>query len=106
MQSEKVEPEVKLVSLGIKAAGRDDMVLPVPENGKPEGLWFTLKEGSQYRLVFTFQVSHNIVSGLKYTNTVWKTGLKGMRVSLSLQQIKYDDVDNHIHGYVRCACNS
>ncbi|XP_027333069.1 rho GDP-dissociation inhibitor 1-like [Abrus precatorius] len=73
---ESLEPEVKILSLAIKSAGRDDIVLPIPETGNPEGLWFTLKEGSRYRLMFTFQVSHNIVSGLKYTNSVWKTGLK------------------------------
>ncbi|KAL5182353.1 Rho GDP-dissociation inhibitor 1 [Glycine soja] len=74
--SQSLEPEVKILSLAIKAAGREDIVLPIPESGNPSGLWFTLKEGSRYSLMFTFQVSHNIVSGLKYTNTVWKTGLK------------------------------
>ncbi|AES92714.1 rho GDP-dissociation inhibitor 1 isoform X1 [Medicago truncatula] len=73
---ETLEPEVKFLSLAIKSGDRDDIILPVPETGNPEGLWFTLKEGSRYRLVFTFQVNHNIVSGLKYTNTVWKTGIK------------------------------
>ncbi|XWS12916.1 hypothetical protein CRYUN_Cryun37aG0131400 [Craigia yunnanensis] len=73
---ENMEPEVKILSLAIKSPGRPDMVLPIPENGKPKGLWFTLKEGSKYSLQFTFQVSNNIVSGLKYTNTVWKTGVK------------------------------
>ncbi|XP_057415945.1 rho GDP-dissociation inhibitor 1-like [Lotus japonicus] len=74
---ETLEPEVKILSLAIKSPGRDDIVLPVPETGNPPGLWFTLKEGSRYSLMFTFQVGHNIVSGLKYTNTVWKTGIKG-----------------------------
>ncbi|KAL1320344.1 hypothetical protein AAHE18_14G050900 [Arachis hypogaea] len=73
---ETLEPEVKILSLAIKTAGRPDIVLPIPEGGTPNGLWFTLKEGSKYRLMFTFQVLNNIVSGLKYTNTVWKTGLK------------------------------
>lgn len=73
---ETLEPEVKILSLAIKTAGRPDIVLPIPENGNPNGLWFTLKEGSRYRLMFTFQVSNNIVSGLKYTNTVWKTAIK------------------------------
>ncbi|MED6121726.1 Rab GDP dissociation inhibitor alpha [Stylosanthes scabra] len=73
---ETLEPEVKILSLAIKTPGRDDMVLPIPEGGAPQGSWFTLKEGSKYRLMFTFQVLNNIVSGLKYTNTVWKTGLK------------------------------
>ncbi|KAL1334528.1 hypothetical protein HN51_063450 [Arachis hypogaea] len=73
---ETLEPEVKILSLAIKVDGRPDIVLPIPETGNPNGSWFTLKEGSHYRLMFTFQVSHNIVSGLKYTNTVWKTGIK------------------------------
>ncbi|KAE8715602.1 Rho GDP-dissociation inhibitor 1 [Hibiscus syriacus] len=73
---EKLEPDVKILSFAIKSPGRPDMVLPIPDNGKPKGPWFTLKEGSKYTLQFTFQVSNNIVSGLKYTNMVWKTGVK------------------------------
>ncbi|KAK7316524.1 hypothetical protein RJT34_00055 [Clitoria ternatea] len=73
---EILEPEVKITSLSIVSLGRDDIVLPIPKDGNPKGLWFTLKEGSHYRLKFTFEVSNNIVSGLKYTNTVWKTGVK------------------------------
>ncbi|KAK2443065.1 rho GDP-dissociation inhibitor [Trifolium repens] len=73
---ETLEPEVNFTSLSIISPGRDDIVLPIPEDGKPKGLWFTLKEGSNYRLKFSFVVSNNIVSGLKYTNTVWKTAVK------------------------------
>ncbi|KAK7303375.1 hypothetical protein RJT34_14279 [Clitoria ternatea] len=73
---ETLEPDVKFLSLAIKTADRADIVLPIPEGGNPKGLWFTLKEGSRYSLMFTFQVENNIVSGLKYTNTVWKTGIK------------------------------
>ncbi|KAF3451819.1 hypothetical protein FNV43_RR07915 [Rhamnella rubrinervis] len=73
---EILEPEVKILRLAIKSPGRPDILLTVPENGNPKGTWFTLKEGSRYSLVFSFQVSNNIVSGLKYTNTVWKTGVK------------------------------
>ncbi|KAL6999954.1 Rab GDP dissociation inhibitor alpha [Sarracenia purpurea var. burkii] len=73
---ETLEPEVKILSLSILSPNRPGIVLPIPEDGNPKGLWFTLKEGSQYNLRFSFQVSNNIVSGLKYTNTVWKTGLK------------------------------
>lgn len=80
---ESLEPEVKILSLAIKTPGRPDIVLSVPENGRPKGSWFTLKEGSRYSLQFSFQVSNNIVSGLKYTNTVWKTGLKGNLLCLS-----------------------
>ncbi|KDP37766.1 hypothetical protein JCGZ_06445 [Jatropha curcas] len=73
---ETLDPEVKILSLAIKSPGRPDIVLSVPENGTPKGVWFTLKEGSRYSLQFTFKVGNNIVSGLKYTNTVWKTGVK------------------------------
>jgi len=75
--SESLEPSVKILSLAIKAADRPDIVLAIPEGGNPKGMWFTLKEGSRYSLMFTFLVENNIVSGLKYTNTVWKTGMKG-----------------------------
>ncbi|CAI0383801.1 unnamed protein product [Linum tenue] len=74
---ETLEPEVKILSLSIVSPDRADIVLSIPEDGKPKGSWFTLKEGSQYKLKFAFQVSNNIVSGLRYTNTVWKTGVKG-----------------------------
>lgn len=83
MYAETLEPEVKILSLAIKSPGRPDIFLTIPENGTPKGSWFTLKEGSRYSLLFTFQVSNNIVSGLKYTNTVWKTGVKGNKISLS-----------------------
>ncbi|XP_011086231.1 rho GDP-dissociation inhibitor 1 [Sesamum indicum] len=73
---ETLDPEVKILDLAIVSPGRDDILLPIPDDGNPQGSWFTLKEGSPYRLKFTFRVSNNIVSGLKYKNTVWKTGLK------------------------------
>ncbi|KAL2495567.1 Rho GDP-dissociation inhibitor 1 [Forsythia ovata] len=73
---ETLDPEVKILSLAIKSHGRNDIFLIIPETGNPKGPWFTLKEGSRYSLKFTFQVSNNIVSGLKYRNTVWKTGIK------------------------------
>ncbi|CAN1156082.1 Rho GDP-dissociation inhibitor 1 [Linum perenne] len=73
---ETLDPEVKILSLSIVSPDRADIVLSIPEDGKPKGSWFTLKEGSPYKLKFAFHVSNNIVSGLKYTNTVWKTGVK------------------------------
>ncbi|XVF71793.1 hypothetical protein PTKIN_Ptkin12aG0067700 [Pterospermum kingtungense] len=73
---ETLDPEVKFLSVSIVSPERPDIVLSIPEDGKPEGLWFTLKEGSKYCLRFSFQVGNNIVSGLRYTNTVYKTGVK------------------------------
>ncbi|RWR87191.1 rho GDP-dissociation inhibitor 1-like protein [Cinnamomum micranthum f. kanehirae] len=73
---ETSEPEVKITSLTIITPDRPDMVIPVPFVPNSKGYAFTLKDGSRYRLKFTFNVSNNIVSGLRYTNTVWKTGVK------------------------------
>lgn len=75
--AESADPEVKIISLSIISPGRPAIVLPIPEDGKPKGPWFTLKEGSIYSLRFSFQVSNNIVVGFRYTNNVWKTGVKG-----------------------------
>lgn len=70
------EPDVKIVSLAIVTEGRADIVLEIPDSGNTHGLWFTLKEGSKYHLRFSIKVSNDIVCGLRYTNTVWKTGIK------------------------------
>jgi Rho GDP-dissociation inhibitor len=75
---EMLEPDVKITSLSILSPGRPDIVLALPVGPRTsKEPWFTLKEGSVYRLKFTFSVAHNIVSGLRYINTVWKTGIKG-----------------------------
>ncbi|XP_048333705.2 rho GDP-dissociation inhibitor 1 [Ziziphus jujuba] len=73
---ESKDPEVKILSLTIQCPGRKDVVLPIPFLNNPKSRLFSLKEASKYHLKFTFTVSNNIVSGLKYTNTVWKTGMK------------------------------
>lgn len=74
---ESLEPDVRITSLCILSPGRPDVLLPLPvEPSNSKEPWFTLKEGSTYRLKFTFSVSSNIVSGLRYTNTVWKAGIR------------------------------
>ncbi|CAL9751508.1 unnamed protein product [Musa acuminata subsp. burmannicoides] len=73
---ENLEPEVTILCLSIISPGRADIVLPLPMVPNSKGVWFTLKEGSPYKLKFSFSVSNNIVSGLRYINTVWKTGVK------------------------------
>ncbi|KAJ4828832.1 hypothetical protein Tsubulata_008914 [Turnera subulata] len=73
---ESKEPEVKILSLTILCPGRPDLVLPIPFTTKSKRSLFILKEGSLYHLRLSFNVSNNIVSGLKYTNTVWKTGVR------------------------------
>ncbi|OMP05623.1 RHO protein GDP dissociation inhibitor [Corchorus olitorius] len=82
---ESKEPEVKILSLSIICPGREDITLPIPfTTSKPKSSLFILREGSRYRLKFSFTVSNNIVSGLKYTNTVWKTGVRVDNTKLML----------------------
>ncbi|XP_058093542.1 rho GDP-dissociation inhibitor 1-like [Magnolia sinica] len=81
---ETAEPEVQITSLTILSPDRPDVVLPIPFTPNSKGFAFALKDGSRYRLKFSFIVSNNIVSGLKYTNTVWKTGVRVENTRLML----------------------
>ncbi|XP_022761019.1 rho GDP-dissociation inhibitor 1-like [Durio zibethinus] len=81
---ESKEPEVKILSLSILCPGRSDIIMPIPFASKPKSSLFILREGSRHRLKFSFIVSNNIVSGLKYTNTVWKTGVRVDNTKLML----------------------
>ncbi|TKY47786.1 Rho GDP-dissociation inhibitor 1 [Spatholobus suberectus] len=73
---ESKDAEVKILSLTITSPDRPDVTLPIPFTTDPKKSLFILKEGSQCRMKFTFTVSNNIVSGLQYTNVVWKTGVR------------------------------
>lgn len=74
----QMEPEVKFQSIGIISSDFGEINTPLPVDDNRSGqLLFTLKEGSQYQFKLTFNVLHNIVSGLTYSNTVWKGGLQG-----------------------------
>ncbi|CAA6659838.1 unnamed protein product [Spirodela intermedia] len=83
------EPEVLILSLTIVTPDRPEIVLPFPLVPNAKGYAFTLKDGSRYRLRLSFAVSNNIVSGLKYTNTVWKTGVRGDAGTFSPRQEPY-----------------
>ncbi|KAL2955010.1 hypothetical protein AAZX31_18G004100 [Glycine max] len=74
--SECKDPEVKILSLIITSPDKPDLTLPIPFTTDPKKSLFILKEGSKCQMKFTFTVSNNIVSGLKYTNVVWKTGVR------------------------------
>lgn len=74
----KTEPEVIFHSIGITSDDIGEISTPIPvDESKSSCALFTLKEGSEYRLKLAFTVLHNIVTGLTYTNTVWKGGLQG-----------------------------
>ncbi|KAK2648881.1 hypothetical protein Ddye_016370 [Dipteronia dyeriana] len=91
----QMEPEVKFHSIGIVSDDFGEINTPLPVNGnQSDRVLFTLREGSQYQLKLTFSVLHNIVSGLTYSNTVWKAGLevdqmKGMLGTYAPQREPY-----------------
>ncbi|KAF8726931.1 hypothetical protein HU200_019416 [Digitaria exilis] len=73
---ETAEPEVTILTLTILTPERPDLVLPIPLVSDDKGHAFALKDGSTYSFRFSFTVSNNIVSGLRYRHTVWKTGVR------------------------------
>ncbi|XP_010258602.1 PREDICTED: rho GDP-dissociation inhibitor 1-like [Nelumbo nucifera] len=81
---ENTEPEVKIQSLTIRSPDRPEVVLPIPFTPNAKGHAFVLKDGSRYSLKFSFTVSNNIVSGLRYRNTVWKSGLRVVNTRIML----------------------
>ncbi|XP_059289121.1 rho GDP-dissociation inhibitor 1-like [Lycium ferocissimum] len=90
----QMEPEVKFHSVGILSSDFGEINTPLPIEEQSKSVLFTLREGSEYRLKLTFSVLHNIVSGLAYTNTVWKAGLqvdqsKGMLGTFAPQREPY-----------------
>ncbi|XVF32349.1 hypothetical protein REPUB_Repub17cG0074200 [Reevesia pubescens] len=94
----QMEPEVKFHSIGIISNDLGEVNYPLPIDRNRNGLvLFTLKEGSRYQLKLTFSVLHNIVSGLIFSNTVWKAGLqvdqnKGMLGTFAPQREPYEHI--------------
>ena len=86
----QMEPEVKFHSIGIISDDFGEITTPLPIDDNRSGhVLFTLREGSHYQLKLTFSVLHNIVSGLTYTNTVWKGGRQGASL-FKLQSIFFE----------------
>ncbi|KAK9265857.1 hypothetical protein L1049_027090 [Liquidambar formosana] len=91
----QMEPEVTFHSISIISDDFGEINTPLPIDESQGGrVLFTLREGSQYLLKLTFTVQHNIVSGLIYSNTVWKGGLqvdqsKGMLGTFAPQREPY-----------------
>ncbi|EFE42240.1 hypothetical protein TRV_03020 [Trichophyton verrucosum HKI 0517] len=68
-------------SLALEVAGREDITIDLSEPGAVDSLKdkpFTIKEGCRFRIKATFQVQHDVLSGLKYVQVVKR---KGIRVS-------------------------
>ncbi|KAJ9696999.1 hypothetical protein PVL29_008971 [Vitis rotundifolia] len=91
----QMDPEVRFHSIELVSEDLEEINAPLPvhESQKNDFL-FILKEGSHYRRKITFTVLHNIVSGLTYSNTVWKGGFqvyesKGMLGTFAPQREPY-----------------
>lgn len=90
-----MEPEVKFHSIGIISSDFGEISTPLPiSEDQSKQILFTLHEGSEYHLKLTFSVLHNILSGLTYTNTVWKAGIqvdqsRGMLGTFAPQKAPY-----------------
>ena len=70
---------IKSLSLIVK--DRSDVVIDLSSPGAVDDLKnkpFTIKEGATFRIKATFQVNHEVLSGLKYLQVVKR---KGVRVS-------------------------
>lgn len=79
-QSGKKESAVQILSLAIQCSGRSDLVLPIPilsSTPSSKRTLFVLKEGCRCQTKFSFLVLNGVVSGLRYTYAVWKTGVRG-----------------------------
>ncbi|CAA3013920.1 rho GDP-dissociation inhibitor 1-like [Olea europaea subsp. europaea] len=96
----QMEPEVKFQSIGILSSDFGELNSPLPiTEDQSRRLLFSLREGSDYRLKLTFTVLHNIVSGLAYTNTVWKSGLQGSEWAFFFDII-YAYITDCLHPYL------
>lgn len=74
---------MKFHSIGIISEDIGEIVTPLPLDENQNGcVLFSLREGSRYQLKLKFSVLHNIVSGLTYSNTVWKGGIQGTQLIL------------------------
>ncbi|XP_047326103.1 rho GDP-dissociation inhibitor 1-like [Impatiens glandulifera] len=75
--TEQMEPEVTFLTIGIISDELGEINTPLPvDETKSRDVLFALRENSEYQLKLTFTVGHNIVSGLAYTNTVWRYGVQ------------------------------
>lgn len=75
------DPKCLIKSLALVVPGRNDVVIDLSSPGAVDTLKdkpFTIKEGSAFHIRASFQVNHEVTSGLKYLQVVKR---KGIRVS-------------------------
>ncbi|KAJ5587275.1 Rho GDP-dissociation inhibitor [Penicillium hispanicum] len=75
------DPKCVIKSLALQVQGRNDVVIDLSTPDSVKSLKdkpFTIKEGAHFNIKATFQVNHEVLSGLKYLQVVKR---KGIRVS-------------------------
>lgn len=75
------DPKCVIKSLALVVAGRSDVVIDLSTEESVKTLKdkpFTIKEGARFHIKVSFQVHHEVLSGLKYVYAVKR---KGIRVS-------------------------
>ncbi|KAG0216553.1 hypothetical protein BGX28_000067 [Mortierella sp. GBA30] len=87
---------VKVLFLILKVEGRPDVLLDLSQSAEDlKKQSFTIKEGTEYRLVVKFKVQHEVVSGLKYKHVVKRMGVAGNHYKASMmpkhQSIVYNN---------------
>jgi Rho GDP-dissociation inhibitor len=66
-------------SLALQVEGRPDVIIDLSTPGSAEKLKdspFRIKEGSKFHIKATFQVHHEVLSGLKYLQVVKRSGIR------------------------------
>lgn len=79
------EVEVTVKSMTFVSAGRDPIVLDLSGDlSKLKDSSIAIKEGCEYQLKFSFTVAHQIVSGLKFHQSISRKGIPagGLKVML------------------------
>lgn len=76
--SDKNDPRLVIIhALAIEVPGRPDIEVKLGEGGmeKLKNHVFKVKEGATFRMKATFQVQHEVLSGLKYLQVVKRKGI-------------------------------
>ena len=81
-----------ILSLGLEAEGRPDIIIDLTAPGAVEALKekpFTIKEGATFRMKATFKVQHEVLSGLKYIQLIKRHGVRVGKDEEMLVSIRY-----------------
>ncbi|EXJ84186.1 hypothetical protein A1O3_04853 [Capronia epimyces CBS 606.96] len=78
--SDPNDPRLCIIkSLALEVEGRPDITIDLTQPGALESLKgkpFTIKEGSTYQMKAVFVVQHQVLSGLKYIQSVKRKGIR------------------------------